>query len=138
MKKLEKVALFDEYFVNRKLYPNVDFYSGSDIEQSDFQLSSSQFCLQSLEWLVTWHTGESLGDSNTKIMRSAQLFPSSVIQVYIGEWLRHYMPLKERTLSKDADKLSQVSVSNSSKRHLSESGTRSVMWLSEILLNCNF
>ncbi|PRQ38163.1 putative citrate synthase [Rosa chinensis] len=70
---LEKVALFDEYFVNRKLYPNVDFYSGSDIEQSDFQLSSSQFCLQSLEWLVTWHTGESLGDSNTKIMRSAQV-----------------------------------------------------------------
>ncbi|PRQ50477.1 putative citrate synthase [Rosa chinensis] len=110
--------------------PNVDFYSSSDIEQSDFQRSSSQFCLQSLEWLVTWHTGESLGDSDTKIMRSAQ--------VYIGEWLRHYMPLKERTLSKDADKLSQVSVSNTSKRHLSESGTRSVMWLSEILLNCNF
>lgn len=46
----------------------------------------------------------------------------SLIQVYVGAWLRHYMPLKERIVSSDGDKLSQVSVSNASKRRLSGSG----------------
>jgi citrate synthase len=38
------------------------------------------------------------------------------IQVYTGEWLRHYMPLKEREASSNADKPGQISVSNASMR----------------------
>lgn len=43
-------------------------------------------------------------------------------QVYTGVWLRHYMPLKERMSSTDADKLTQVSISNASRRRLAGSG----------------
>ncbi len=45
-----------------------------------------------------------------------------VIQVYTGAWLRHYMSLKERMVTPEADRLGQVSVSNASRRRLSGSG----------------
>jgi len=45
-----------------------------------------------------------------------------VVQVYTGEWLRHYMPLKERMVQTDADRLGQVSISNASRRRLAGSG----------------
>lgn len=44
------------------------------------------------------------------------------IQVYTGNWLRHYIPPRERIVTSDSDKLSQVSVSNASRRRLAGSG----------------
>ncbi|KAF5206838.1 Citrate synthase, glyoxysomal [Thalictrum thalictroides] len=60
------------------------------------------------------HWKESLDDADTKIMRPQQ--------VYKGEWLRHYIPLKERLVSTEADRLGQVSVSNATKRRLAGAG----------------
>ncbi|GKV43564.1 hypothetical protein SLEP1_g50843 [Rubroshorea leprosula] len=60
------------------------------------------------------HWRESLDDPDTKIMRPQQ--------VYTGVWLRHYMPLRERMVSHDADKLGEVSISNASRRRLAGSG----------------
>ena len=44
------------------------------------------------------------------------------VQVYTGEWLRHYMPVKERIMSTEADRLGQVSVSNATRRRLAGTG----------------
>lgn len=46
----------------------------------------------------------------------------AVFQVYTGVWMRHYMPLKERMIEKNADRLGQVSVSNATRRRLAGSG----------------
>jgi hypothetical protein len=50
------------------------------------------------------------------------LLLSLIIQVYTGVWLRHYMPLNERMVSTEADKLGRVSISNASRRRLAGSG----------------
>ncbi|KAJ1378990.1 Citrate synthase [Sesbania bispinosa] len=112
---LEKVALSDEYFIKRKLYPNVDFYSGLIYRAMGFppEYFTVLFAIPRMAgYLAHWR--ESLDDPDTKIMRPQQ--------VYVGEWLRHYTPIKERTVSIDADKLGQVTISNASKRRLAGSG----------------
>ncbi|TKY57248.1 Citrate synthase [Spatholobus suberectus] len=112
---LEKVALSDEYFIKRKLYPNVDFYSGLIYRAMGFppEYFTVLFAVPRMAgYLAHWR--ESLDDPDTKIMRPQQ--------VYIGEWLRHYTPINERTTSSDADKLGQVAISNASKRRLAGSG----------------
>ncbi|KAG6748576.1 hypothetical protein POTOM_048505 [Populus tomentosa] len=106
---LEKAALADEYFVKRKLYPNVDFYSGLIYRAMGFptEFFPVLFAIPRMAgYLAHWR--ESLDDPDTKIMRPQQ--------VYTGEWLRHYMPLKEREASSNADKPGQISVSNASMR----------------------
>jgi len=45
-----------------------------------------------------------------------------MLQVYVGEWLRNYMPINLRTPSNNADKLGEVTISNASKRRLAGSG----------------
>ncbi|KAM1512902.1 hypothetical protein ACFX1Z_024401 [Malus domestica] len=112
---LEKAALSDEYFVKRKLYPNVDFYSGLIYRAMGFptEFFPVLFAIPRMAgWLAHWR--ESLDDPDTKIMRPQQ--------VYTGNWLRHYIPPRERIVTSDADKLSQVSVSNASRRRLAGSG----------------
>ncbi|XP_073280860.1 citrate synthase, glyoxysomal-like [Primulina huaijiensis] len=111
---LEKAALSDEYFVKRKLYPNVDFYSGLIYRAMGFptEFFPVLFAIPRMAGYLS-HWKESLDDPDTKIMRPAQ--------VYTGVWLRHYMPLKERMSSAETDKLGQVSVSNATKRRLSGS-----------------
>ncbi|TQD90345.1 hypothetical protein C1H46_024112 [Malus baccata] len=112
---LEKAALSDEYFVKRKLYPNVDFYSGLIYRAMGFptEFFPVLFAIPRMAgWLAHWR--ESLDDPDTKIMRPQQ--------VYTGHWLRHYIPPRERIVTSDADKLSQVSVSNASRRRLAGSG----------------
>ncbi|KAF3444946.1 hypothetical protein FNV43_RR14639 [Rhamnella rubrinervis] len=112
---LEKAALSDDYFVKRKLYPNVDFYSGLIYRAMGFptEFFPVLFAIPRMAgYLAHWR--ESLDDPDTKIMRPQQ--------VYTGVWLRHYTPLKERLASNEADKLGQVSVSNASRRRLSGSG----------------
>ncbi|XP_004251813.1 citrate synthase, glyoxysomal [Solanum lycopersicum] len=112
---LEKAALSDEYFVKRKLYPNVDFYSGLIYRAMGFptEFFPVLFAIPRMAGYLS-HWNESLDDPDTKIMRPAQ--------VYTGVWMRHYMPLKERSPHSEADKLGHVSVSNATKRRLAGSG----------------
>ncbi|TXL67233.1 citrate synthase [Zeimonas arvi] len=73
--KLEQIALEDDYFVQRKLYPNVDFYSG--IVQKAMGIPTSMFtCIFALArtvgWIAQW--GEMIADPDQKIGRPRQLF----------------------------------------------------------------
>ena len=80
--ELEKVALEDEYFVTRKLYPNVDFYSGIIYEAMGFPVDMFPvlFAIGRMPgWLAQWQ--ESLLDPDQRIARPRQL--------YVGPALRH-------------------------------------------------
>jgi citrate synthase len=88
--ELERIALEDEYFVKRKLYPNVDFYSGL-IYQS-MGLPTSMFTVlfaiaRTSGWLAQWK--EMLQDEDRKIARPRQ--------IYLGSARRDYIPIEERT-----------------------------------------
>lgn len=88
-KELERIALEDEYFVQKKLYPNVDFYSGIILEAMGFPTSmfTPIFALsRTVGWISQWK--EMLGDPNSKIGRPRQL--------YIGEGQRDYTDLSKR------------------------------------------
>ncbi len=87
--ELEKIALEDEYFVKRKLYPNVDFYSG--IIYQAMGLPTSMFTVlfaiaRTMGWMVQWE--EMLLDPEQKIARPRQ--------VYTGLPERHLAPLEKR------------------------------------------
>jgi citrate synthase len=86
---LEKIALEDEYFVSRKLYPNVDFYSG--IVQRALGIPVSMFtCIFSLArtvgWIAQW--SEMIADPEQKIGRPRQL--------YTGATKRDVVPIAKR------------------------------------------
>jgi len=86
---LEKIALEDEYFVEKKLYPNVDFYSG--IVQRAIGIPTSMFtCIFALAravgWYVQWE--EMITDPEYKIGRPRQL--------YVGSPRRDVVPMSER------------------------------------------
>ncbi|HET7785068.1 MAG TPA: citrate synthase [Myxococcales bacterium] len=87
--RLEKIALEDEYFVKRKLYPNVDFYSGLIYEALGFpvEMFPVLFAIPRVSgWLAQWE--ELLLDSEQKIARPRQL--------YIGAPKRDYVPSVKR------------------------------------------
>ncbi len=89
---LEKIALSDDYFIKRKLYPNVDFYSGIIYEAMGF--TPDQFTVlfaipRTVGWLAQWD--ELLRDPDRKIARPRQ--------VYIGEGLREFVPITARASS---------------------------------------
>jgi citrate synthase len=87
--ELEKIALNDEYFISRKLYPNVDFYSGIILKAMGFPTSmfTVLFAIaRTVGWIAQWT--EMIEDADTKIGRPRQLFT--------GSDLRHYMPIAER------------------------------------------
>ncbi|WP_264375196.1 MULTISPECIES: citrate synthase [unclassified Wolbachia] len=74
-KKLEEIALKDEYFITRKLYPNVDFYSG--IIMNAIGIPSSMFTsifalARTTGWVAQWY--EMVNDEETKICRPRQLY----------------------------------------------------------------
>jgi citrate synthase len=74
-KELERIALEDDYFVSKKLYPNVDFYSG--IVQRALGIPTSMFtCIFALARTVGWTTQweEMITDSEYKIGRPRQLY----------------------------------------------------------------
>jgi citrate synthase len=80
--ELERIALSDDYFISRKLYPNVDFYSGIIYEAMGF--TPDQFTVlfgipRTVGWLAHWLEGSH--DSEQKIARPRQ--------VYTGEVIRH-------------------------------------------------
>jgi citrate synthase len=81
--QLERVALADDYFVSRKLYPNVDFYTGIIYKALGFPtpMFTALFALGRLPgWIAHWR--EMISDPGTKIGRPQQ--------VYAGPTLRHY------------------------------------------------
>ena len=88
-KELEEVALADEFFISRKLYPNVDFYTGLIYKAMGFptEMFTVLFALGRLPgWIAQWR--EMINDPATKIGRPRQ--------VYIGETERNYRSLLQR------------------------------------------
>lgn len=87
--ELEKIALEDEYFIERKLYPNVDFYSGIILKAMGFPTSmfTVMFAIgRTVGWVSHWK--EMLKDEDQKIGRPRQL--------YLGEKQRDYIPVERR------------------------------------------
>ena len=87
--ELERIALQDEYFVSRRLYPNVDFYSGLIYEAMGFKpaMFPVLFAIgRTPGWISQWQ--EMLGDKEQKIARPRQ--------VYLGEGERDYVPMNKR------------------------------------------
>jgi citrate synthase len=87
--ELEKIALEDEYFVKRKLYPNVDFYSGLIYEALQFpaEMFTVLFAIgRTPGWLAQW--AELVQDKEQKIARPKQ--------IYTGIRTRDFVPLSER------------------------------------------
>jgi len=87
--KLEQIALTDDYFISRKLYPNVDFYSGIILEAIGFPTSmfTAIFALsRTVGWIAQWK--EMIADPQKKIGRPRQL--------YHGSPERDYIPLSSR------------------------------------------
>ncbi|MGD9956883.1 MAG: citrate synthase [Candidatus Nanopelagicales bacterium] len=87
--RLEEVALHDDFFISRKLYPNVDFYTGLIYKAMGFptRMFTVMFALGRLPgWIAQWR--EMIEDPTTKIGRPRQ--------VYVGEPVRDYIPLDAR------------------------------------------
>ncbi len=81
--ELEKIALEDPYFVERKLYPNIDFYSGITLRAMGFPVSmfTVLFALaRTAGWIAQWK--EMLEDPSQKIGRPRQIFTGEVERVY--------------------------------------------------------
>ena len=89
--ELERIALQDEYFVKRKLYPNVDFYSGLIYEAMGFQVEMFPVLFaipRTVGWCAQWE--EMVMDSEQKIARPRQ--------VYTGSKRRDYVPMAKRAV----------------------------------------
>jgi citrate synthase len=87
-KKLEEVALSDPYFVERKLYPNVDFYSGIIYRALGFptEMFTVLFALGRLPgWIAQW-----------KEMRENKEPIGRPRQIYVGENDRDFVPIEKR------------------------------------------
>jgi len=87
--ELERIALQDEYFVSRKLYPNVDFYSGLIYQSMGFPVETFPVLFaipRTCGWLAQWE--EMLLDPEQKIARPRQ--------VYTGATRRDYIPMDDR------------------------------------------
>ncbi len=88
-KSMEEVALKDDYFISKKLYPNVDFYSGIIYRALGIptNMFTVMFALGRLPgWIAHWK--EMVEDKDTKIGRPRQ--------IYTGDKLRHYVPIDQR------------------------------------------
>jgi citrate synthase len=87
--ELEKIALEDEYFIQRKLYPNVDFYSGLIYQAMGFPVSMFPVLFaipRTAGWIAQWE--EMINDPEQKIARPRQ--------IYLGYSKRDYISLEKR------------------------------------------
>ena len=87
--ELERIALHDEYFIEKKLYPNVDFYSGVILNAIGFptEMFTVLFALaRTVGWVAQWN--EMISDPEQKIGRPRQL--------YTGPTERDYVPIGRR------------------------------------------
>ena len=87
--ELERVALHDDYFIDKKLYPNIDFYSGITLRAMGFP--NSMFTVlfavaRTVGWIAQWK--EMIEDPQQKIGRPRQL--------YTGATRRDYVPISTR------------------------------------------
>jgi citrate synthase len=88
-RELERIALSDGYFISRKLYPNVDFYSGIILRALGFPTSMFTVLFavaRTIGWISQWK--EMIAEPNQRIGRPRQL--------YVGEPRRDYVPLSKR------------------------------------------
>jgi citrate synthase len=88
-RELERIALSDDYFISRKLYPNVDFYSGIILRALGFPTSMFTVLFavaRTIGWISQWK--EMIAEPNQRIGRPRQL--------YVGAPRRDYVPLNKR------------------------------------------
>jgi citrate synthase len=88
--ELERIALEDDYFVKRRLYPNVDFYSGIMYQAMGFppEMFTVLFAIpRTVGWLAQWQ--ELIADPEQKIARPRQ--------IYTGHMQREFVPMENRT-----------------------------------------
>jgi citrate synthase len=88
--ELERIALQDDYFVSRKLYPNVDFYSGIIYEAMRIPVDMFPVLFaigRTPGWLAQWQ--EMLLDKEQRIARPRQ--------IYVGASVRDYVPIERRS-----------------------------------------
>jgi citrate synthase len=87
--ELERIALEDDYFITRKLYPNVDFYSGLIYQAMGFDVEMFPVLFaiaRTSGWVAQW--AEMLQDEEQRIVRPRQ--------IYLGAGERRYVPLDQR------------------------------------------
>ena len=87
--ELERIALHDDYFIEKKLYPNIDFYSGITLKAMGFptDMFTVLFAVaRTVGWIAQWK--EMIQDPEQKIGRPRQL--------YTGDTLREYKPMSKR------------------------------------------
>ena len=107
--ELERIALEDDYFIEKKLYPNVDFYSGIILSTLGFptNMFTVLFAIgRTVGWIAHWK--EMLGDSENKIGRPRQL--------YIGHTERPFTAMEKRQHSEDKISWSWLWGSNRGER----------------------
>jgi citrate synthase len=86
---MERIALQDEYFIARKLYPNIDFYTGLIYEAMKFPMDMFPVLFaipRTAGWVAQWE--EMLLDPEQKIARPRQ--------IYLGQMQRDYCPITNR------------------------------------------
>ena len=101
--ELERIALEDDYFVSRKLYPNVDFYSGIIYQAMGFkpEMFTVLFAIpRTVGWLAQWE--ELLLDPEQKIARPRQ--------VYTGYDLRHLTPMEQRRTGRRSPRIGSLMI----------------------------
>ena len=88
--EVERIALEDDYFISRRLYPNVDFYTGLIYQSMGFPVTMFPVLFaipRTSGWIAQWE--EMLLDPEQKISRPRQ--------VYLGAGTRQYVPIEKRT-----------------------------------------
>jgi citrate synthase len=88
--ELERIALSDDYFIKRKLYPNVDFYSGLIYQSMGLPMDMFPVLFaipRTSGWIAQWE--EMLTDADQKLARPKQ--------VYLGPQVRDYLPMAKRS-----------------------------------------
>ncbi len=93
--ELERIALEDEYFVKRKLYPNVDFYSGLIYQAMGLPVNMFPVLFaipRASGWLAQWK--ESMEDTEQRIQRPRQ--------IYLGERTREFIPMEKRVATTES------------------------------------
>jgi citrate synthase len=83
--ELERIALEDEYFVSRKLYPNVDFYSGLIYQAMGFPVDMFPVLFaipRTAGWMAQWE--EMLTDTEQKIARPRQIYVGAAARDYVS------------------------------------------------------
>ncbi|HVF51399.1 MAG TPA: citrate synthase [Pyrinomonadaceae bacterium] len=100
--ELERIALEDEYFVERKLYPNVDFYSGIIYQAMRFPVDMFPVLFaipRTSGWIAQWE--EMLLDPEQKIARPRQ--------IYLGHQTRDYLPIEQRNTNANSSSAAAAS-----------------------------